>query len=543
MTRRPIGIYPSADLLDPGVAEALGRLAPVRFESCPDVAQWSAGGALISLSGDVEMLRRRAARALHWFHVAAPADPVPSAANGHIRFADSPRLDGRLRGRRLPHHPVPMASALPLQPGDEVLAWRGQDPVWVARPTGPGWAQSVSAPLPTLVPGQRLSDYLNEAHFIQALPLLHFLRQVTGDVAWQRPPLRACIMFDDPNLHWPSYGFLSYPELARQARAGGFHVAFATVPLDAWATHPRAADLFRQYPSHLSLLIHGNDHLRAELGRTRPPRAQLRLLAQGLRRVARLETSTGLHLARVMAPPHGAYTEASLAAMLALGFEGACISRGSLRAWNPQRAWPSSFGLEMAEVIDQFPVIHRFRLSEDCEGHIAISAFLDRPIIPVGHHDSVAGGLELLSRVVAMINSVGPVHWMSPELMLRSNHLSMRSGGMLRVRPYSSRLRLTAPRDITAIALEASADLGPGWQCSRGSDRSQPVRPGEGMVVTVTPGETVELVSSRLGSADFRSVEGPGPSPWALPRRILCEARDRVGPLLSTVGRRARAGA
>jgi hypothetical protein len=162
----------------------------------------------------------------------------------------------------------------------------------------------------------------------------------------------------------------------------------------------------------------------------------LRLLAQSLRRIVRLEEAAGLHVARVMAPPHGAYTDGGLAAMLALGFEGACISTGSLRRWNPGRQWQPTFGLEIAEIMDGgLPVIPRFRLSSSCESPIVISAFLDRPIIPVGHHDTVADGLDLLSHIADVINSLGAVRWENPELMFRSNYLSMQEGATLRIRP------------------------------------------------------------------------------------------------------------
>jgi hypothetical protein len=547
MKPRLIGIHPSADLLHPGIREALTRLEPVQFADCPDIAQWREGGAVISLSGRAEMPRRLAQRGLHWLHVAAGAARDRSATgSGRIRFGNSPHLDERLRGRSLPHKPVPNVSAIRPEPGDEVLAWRDNDPVWIARPGALVCANTVSAPLPKLTGRERLSDYLNEEHFIQALPLLHFLRRVAGDAGWEKPPLRACLMFDDPNLHWPSYGFLPFQELALQAKTGGFHVAVATVPLDAWATHPRAVDLFRENSTSLSLLIHGNDHLRAELGRARPSEEQLRVIAQGLSRIARLENATGLHVARVMAPPHGAYTEVSLAAMLALGFEGACISRGSLRAWNPQRDWPATFGLEMAEMMQQLPVIHRFRLSESCEGHVVISAFLDRPIIPVGHHDSVSSGLELLSSVAHMINSLGNVHWMNPELMLRSNYLSVPEDSTLRVKPYSSRIQLTIPQDITEIMIEVPEDggqRGGAWECALPLEASPPGCHEGRIAVKVTPGETIEFVSPQLGATDFHKVERPGFSPWALPRRILCEGRDRLGPFISAVGRKRRQSA
>ena len=249
----------------------------------------------------------------------------------------------------------------------------------------------VSAPLPKLTGGEQPFDYLDGQQFIQLLPLLHFLRQVTTDLAWRRPPLRACMMFDDPNLHWTSYGHMSYRELVKQAKAFGYHVAMATVPLDAWGPHRRSVSLFKNNPERLSLLIHGNDHRRQELAQTRPPEEYFQLLAQSLQRIGVLKKRPGSKIARVMVPPHEALSEAAFAAMLALGFEGASLTPWMLRYWNSKRQWPATFGLEIAEMMDGFPVLPRFDLSATSEGPIVISAFLGRPIVLFEHHEALGG--------------------------------------------------------------------------------------------------------------------------------------------------------
>jgi hypothetical protein len=46
--------------------------------------------------------------------------------------------------------------------------------------------------------GQHLFRYFHGEDWIRFLPLLHFLREVSG---WELPPPRACFMFDDLNLH------------------------------------------------------------------------------------------------------------------------------------------------------------------------------------------------------------------------------------------------------------------------------------------------------------------------------------------------------
>ena len=132
---------------------------------------------------------------------------------------------------------------------------------------------AASIRLPNWANGQTLRDHLCPGSFMGLLPLLHFLGQLLGDQGWKLPAPRAAFVIDDPNLHWPSYGFLKYPQLAEHASRHGYHLAFATVPLDGWRVDARAVATMREHPAALSLLIHGNDHVARELAglEQRPP--------------------------------------------------------------------------------------------------------------------------------------------------------------------------------------------------------------------------------------------------------------------------------
>jgi hypothetical protein len=221
--------------------------------------------------------------------------------------------------------------------------------------------------------------------------------------------------------------------------------------------------------------------------------------------------------------------------MFALGFEGACISPWSLRDWAGQSAWSPTFGLGMAELVEGgFPVIPRFRLSQDCEANIVISAFLGRPLIPVGHHDTVAGGLDLLARIAELINSLGEVRWGSPEMILRSNFLSRIEGATLAVRPCAARLCLTVPPEVTALRIEPS-ETGAFRVAARGTAGARVIGPEP---IPVRAGEELEVVAEGWGTIDCAQVERPGFSWWATPRRVLCETRDRLQPVLPRVRRR-----
>ena len=536
MLRKDIYVYPSTEWLGRDVMDALTRLVPVQFKSCAHLAECRQGGAVLSLSDDDHVSGEMSKGRLRFFHVTHRTIGPRSENPGElVQFANSSCLDTLLRGRKIPHQELSNLRAVRVESGDEVLASYGELPVWVFRRSTNLSVHIVSAPLPQSLGEEKSFDYLNGYHFIQLLPLLHFLREVTTELGWMRPPLRACFMFDDPNLHWPSYGFLSYRELIQQAKKDRFHAAFATVPLDAWGSHSRTVSLFKENTEHLSLLIHGNDHTRDELGQVRTPEGHLRLVGQSLRRIERLERVTGLHVDRVMVPPHEALTYGVLTAMLSLGFEGVSLAPWSLRNWNPNREWPSTFGLDMAEMTDgDFPVLLRYSLSDACEGPIVISAFLGSPIILSEHHTAVANGLELLSDAARAVNSLGEVHWCGTEAMLRSNYLCRQENTTLRVRPFSCRVELRIPENIRSLALPSSGgtnDVGAGefsWVLKRPSTKTATAHVQADGLFNVVPGETIELISRNLGTVDLCQLETPGFSAWALSRRVLCEVRDRL---------------
>ena len=133
-----------------------------------------------------------------------------------------------------------------------------------------------------LGPREALRERLCDRRSAALLPLLHFLRAQTEAIRWQPPAVHASLLFDDPNLHWPSYGFVKLVELGAHAREHGYHVALATVPLDAWFAHPTALRALRESDGAISLLVHGNDHDGGELGRgLRSPHRRCRRSSHG----------------------------------------------------------------------------------------------------------------------------------------------------------------------------------------------------------------------------------------------------------------------
>ena len=81
---------------------------------------------------------------------------------------------------------------------------------------------------------------------------------------------------------------------------------------------------------------------------------------------------------------------------------------------------------------------------------IAFRAFLDHPLVLDGHHEDVSGGLDLLAETASRVNSLGQVQWLPLAEIAATNFSISEESGVVRVRPYSHRLRLELPPDAEA---------------------------------------------------------------------------------------------
>ncbi|MEF7616694.1 hypothetical protein V4F39_22460 [Aquincola sp. MAHUQ-54] len=466
----------------------------------------------------------------------AQAERVPSlrvslwAAAAHedalmavdVRFADDPAVPWPLRGRTLRTRASARAPLAAPPGGTRVLATCGGEPWWtVEERAGTAHHRSAFA-LPALAEGQGFADVFNGQRFIELLPLLHLLRIVSGEAAFVAPPLRAAFMVDDPNLHWPSYGHVDYRVLSRQAARHRYHVCFATVPADTWFTHAATAAIFREHPSTLSLTVHGNDHARNELSVPRSAPGAVALLQQALRRIRRLEAAAGVSVSRVMVPPHGACSAAMLALLPALGFDGACLSTGSLRAHNPGAPWHRTAGYAPAEWVQSCPVMPRWGLGGEPRNALLLAAYLGQALVLRVHQQDLRGGPALFDEWAGFINGLGDVHWSGMASLAARGAAWRREGDICRVRPFGRRVELTLDGGWPRGAVEVEPRPGVRWHCIR-SDA-----PG-------LPALTIEAAAP----AEPDESAPPRRRPALAVRRLLAEARDRLSVMLPGPARAA----
>jgi hypothetical protein len=435
-----------------------------------------------------------------------------------VRLDDGDAVDRRMRGVTLRDRLV----GTPLPAPGAVLATTGATAVWTRR-DGPLAVDRVRCALPELAAGQVLYALLSQ-RAIATVALVHFLRAISAPAAWQPPPLRAAFVFDDPNLRWRKYGFIDYRDLVAHADAHGYHAAMAMIPLDATLPHRPTVDLFTRRADRLSLVVHGNDHLRHELLMPRDDATALAMAAQAVRRIERFERRHGVAVQRIMMPPHGRCSEHAARALSAVGFDALCAIHPA--PWTEERpASPPLVAWNPAEFIGGCAVIPRDALSST-QADIALRAFLDHPVIIYAHHDDVAAGLEPLAEAAARVRRLGDVRWMSVGAIARSNHVDRVSAGRVVVRPYARRLDVAVPEGATAIVVEAPEPIGARLELRGWSVGAGPVL-AFGAPQAVAAGEhEVRLHGTR--DVDPATVAAPAWRPWPKLRRAGTELRDRA---------------
>lgn len=436
-----------------------------------------------------------------------------------VLVQDVDDVDARLRGVPLQDRPV--GSALPA--AGRVLAAAASGAVW----TRAGHVDRVRCALPELGEEEVLYGLLS-ARAITAVALIEFLRRLTAEVAWQPPELRAAFVFDDPNLRWSSYGYIHYERLVAHADAHGYHVAMATIPLDATWAHTPTLRLFKARADRLSLVVHGNDHIKRELLMPSDEGAALALAAQALRRIERFERRYHVRVERIMMPPHGLCSEHTARGLTAVGFDA--LSAIHPLPWTAKRpASPRLVAWAPAEFVGGCAVIPRNALHSTV-ADLALRAFLDHPMVVYGHHEDVADGLDPLAEAAERVNRNGRVRWTSVGEIALTNFVTRVRGTRLDVRPYSRRIRVDVPTGVSTISIERPEASGPelglcGWTLDGG-----PVQPF-GAVLELDREGTHEVRLAGVNDIDPHAVAAPAWRPWPTLRRVGTELRDRALPL------------
>jgi hypothetical protein len=526
-TPKLIGVTPAAAVRHTTLFTALERVFPVRFVP-RSPAERRDLDALVVFSSTAGPL--------------GEAFPLPTLvisgeegrAAGVVRFARHTSLHPVFHGRTLEDERAE-GDGPPLEVRPEDVVASSSSVVWAVTRTPDGTAHHATRVSPEpLGATEVLRDRLRPGRFLELLPLLHFLSEVS-EPEWRQPPLRAAFIIDDPNLHWPSYGHVDFRQIVQHASVHDYHVAFATIPLDAYCTHPTARRAFAQHPDRISLAVHGNNHTHEEMLHVRSREEALALVAQAVARISRLEQRTGVEVSRVMVAPHGLFSEVVLRAMFELGFDSACASWPF--PWpplRPPRGWVLA-GWEPAQfVAGGMSVLFRTPFSEPLDD-LLFRAYLGHPLIVFGHHGDAANGLAALDRTADYINRLGNVTWSNLTGIARSSALVRQDGAAFVVRPYATRVRVSVPPVVQEVRVEVPSIHGmssPVRVVAGGEARPVcPLEAGEAAVTFPACSPTIDVCLTPGGTLSRASIGRPAFHPWPPVRRGLTEARDRLQPV------------
>ena len=501
----------------PRLFEAIGRLCETRFVPASTARSGSSVAGRIEFGESLQEAQTGSVPTLVLLD--APAAP------GDVFLQNAGEVPRPFWGRTISD------SALRVLPPES--AGRSQSVLARSTTGHPVWTQLApshfAAPAPSeLGEDEALRSRLRPGRFSDVLPLLAFVGQ-HAKTDWTAPQASASFIIDDPNLHAMRYGFVHFRHLAQDAEENGYHVSFATIPLDLWWASQKAVRLFCESSHLLSLLVHGNDHVFRELDRTQSDRERAEFLAEALRRVDRFERRYGVPIARVMAPPHGACSHETAVGLLRAGFEALCISRTHPWLDAPPAGDVLAGSRPVHLVDDEFPLLLRYHIRQDRD-ELAFRAFLGQPLIVYGHHDDLAKGPAILAETAAYIDDLGPVRWSSLDRIARSRFCSRHDGTCLVVRPQTRLVEVAISPTVDAISIDLPSD-GPHGAVVVSTGCESFSGPGPHPVA----GGTVTISVRHPSSAGVPAADGSRRfAPWPVVRRALTETRDRLAPIYSS---------
>jgi hypothetical protein len=210
------------------------------------------------------------------------------------------------------------------------------------------------------------------------------------------------------------------------------------------------------------------------------------------------------------------------------GFEAACISSGSLRAYNKGQSWTRLLGYYPSDLIEGCPVLPRWGFGASVRNALLVAAYLGQPLIVRGHHQDLKGGLGLLDELAAFINGLGDVLWSNLTDLSRMNYLWQMEGTSCRLRPLGRRTAFDVPNGATEVVMGSPTPGGErGWYETTVDGHTYRVEPGERLALSKQSCRRVQSrwVPSQPQQAGIELLRGT-PATLIL-RRLLTEARDR----------------
>jgi len=273
------------------------------------------------------------------------------------------------------------------------------------------------------------------------IPLLIFLRGFFGEACWHASHSSARLTIDDPLLE-KAYGFIDFQSLHRSMQRAGYGATIGFIPWNHWRTSRRGAARLSAGPHHVSLCIHGCDHVNKEFASSDGALLERRATL-AVQRMEALSRRAGAPFDRVMVFPQGLFSKAAPAALRASGYLAAvnssCVpvdSDPSLHLRDLLRPAVTRYG--------GFPVFGRRDPGPVVD--FAVDLFLGKPALLVVHHEDFRAGYGRLESLVAQLHKVEPqLGWPPLGSLLSASSLQRQTrDGCMEVEFFTAAYRMAA---------------------------------------------------------------------------------------------------
>jgi hypothetical protein len=367
-------------------------------------------------------------------------------------------------------------------------------------------------------------------HFLSATPIVMFVKWAFPIASWMSHEIGACLVIDDPLLR-PQYGFIKYVELLDLMEQHNFSTNIAFIPWNWRRNRPEVLNLFKSHPDRLSISIHGCDHTKGEFGVE-----EISLLVskaqESIKRMALLESRSGVSHDRVMVFPQGVFSVAAMEALKRTQFTASVNTEVlSKDLQRPQITTADVWDMAIMKY-GHFPLFTRRYPHQGIE-NFAFDILLGKPCIIVVHHDAFRDqGVELMAFIDALNKLNCKLVWTSlGEVVRMSYRVREVVPGLLDVEMYGSELRLSnssqkrtryriSRREKDCVAVK---EVFAGTQCLTWTS-------GDGRIhfeLDLEPNEAIRIII-KFQDYSCKRAHGLGVTykVKALLRRYLSEVRD-----------------
>ncbi|HLH34450.1 MAG TPA: hypothetical protein VKX41_07235 [Alloacidobacterium sp.] len=261
--------------------------------------------------------------------------------------------------------------------------------------------------------------------FVSIAPVMMFVRACAGERGWHALHHYANLTIDDAWLREP-YGYLNYGTLLAEMKKHNFHSTIAFIPWNYDRSEPEVVSLVRKHPERFSICVHGNNHDHKEFTdfRSKSLASQTAALREALARMERFQELTGIPYARAMVFPHSVAPEKTFAALKKYNYLATINSSNvPMDVTAPSDAL---FALRTATLsFAGFLSLRRYSVEGPVPaGLIAVTAFLDNPLLFYCHQIYFSLGIGAFDPVAEQVNRLQPdTRWRGIEDIVKHSYL------------------------------------------------------------------------------------------------------------------------